>query len=158
MFLHCSSKVALGLSVMNYNNTWVRNPIEGQHTLTLYFGIKRRHTFAFLNFFYISNSDLYTAWFPQNTVLLIHPLSCLTSHCVHVYIKRSRTNTDNCGFARVKIYIKKGGFTLCLCSGISSSGLSQKCVHRAFTKLKIYFWKLLYLYKLWRFLDIWSLF
>lgn len=39
-------------------------------------------------------------------------------------------------------------YTLCLCSGISSRGLSQKLVHRVFTKLKIYFWKLLYLYKL----------
>lgn len=47
-------------------------------------------------------------------------------------------NTDNCLSEFV-----------CLCSGISSVGLLQKFVHRA--KLKIYFWKLLYLYKLSRF-------
>ena len=69
---------------------------------------------------------------------------------VCVYIKCLWTNTDNryCLSEDVKENQTKKAkqkknkrFTLCLCSGISSGGLLQNRVHRAFTKLKIYFLK-----------------
>lgn len=88
--------------------------------------------------------------------------ACSFLLCVCVYVKCLWTNTDNCYCLSEDVLKKKKKkmkrFTLCLCSGISSGGLLQKLVHRAFTKLKIYFWKLLYLYKLSRFVAPFLLF